>query len=155
MQQIILAQKDVPVGRGHGGYQRPDKVGGIGSGAVKLGQLAERFGQAVIQRERLAAAQGVVAVDALVARRDKEPRPQRCCGALQLGRIAPERDKNIGHTFLPVAGILRQDAFQHRLYQRRVGKHGCLQTLLRVRLQQSGQFPVLHVGTSFVWVLTI
>ena len=156
LQQIILAQKDVPVRRFHGGHQRPDKVGGIGGSAVKLSQLAERFGQAVVQRHRLAAAQGVVAVDALVARRDNEPRPQRRGGALQLGRIAPERNKDIGYAFLPVAGILRQDAVQHRLYQRRVGKHGCLQALLRLCLQQSGQFPVLHgwfllfVGSDYI-----
>ena len=40
LQQVVFAQKNVAVGRRHGGHQRPDEVGGIGGSAVELGQLA-------------------------------------------------------------------------------------------------------------------
>ena len=78
LQQIIFAQKNIPVRRRHSRHQRTDKVGGFGGRAVKLGQLAQRLGQTVVQCHRLAAAQRVVAVNGAVARRNGQPGAQRC-----------------------------------------------------------------------------
>ena len=44
LQQIIFAQKNIPVRRRHSRHQRTDEVGGFGGRAVKLGQLAQRLG---------------------------------------------------------------------------------------------------------------